>query len=60
MKSKIQGKSGIQILEIEKIFIASFQGADVLFVKPKAQKELALELPGNFMQKLISEVKKES
>jgi len=60
MKSKIQGKSDTQILEVEKVFVASFQGADVLFVKPKAQKEFALELPENFMQKLISEAKKES
>lgn len=54
------GSNEPKIVEVEKIFVASFHGADVLFVKPKKENETALKLPDNFLQKLILEAKQQS
>lgn len=53
MKNKIQEKSEPKILEAEIIFVISFQSADVLFVKPKAEKAMALKLPKIFLKNLM-------
>lgn len=56
MKDEKQEIAGAQILYVEKIFLARFKNADVLFVKPGQQNEIALKPPNEFLKKLISDV----
>ena len=52
MKDQIQEKAEEEILEIKRIFVASFHNVDVLFIKPKTKDALTLKLPKNFSQNL--------
>ena len=56
MKNEKQESSDMQVSEIEKIFISSFHGVDVLFLKPIKQKAIALKLPKDFLKDLILEI----
>jgi hypothetical protein len=54
MIKELQENAEPQILEVERIFVTSFEKADVLFVKPMNRDTLALELPKEFLEILRS------
>ncbi len=53
MKSKNQGNSPIEIVDVENISIAVINGKEILIHKPRCERAIAYRLPNNFVQKLI-------
>lgn len=60
MKDEKQDSVDNQILEVEKIFVANFQNADVLFVKVKNQNAMALKLPNKYLERFKKAINTEN
>ncbi len=60
MKTKMQETQQREIPKVEHIFLATINKKEILFIKTETQKPLALELPKDFLKKLISDVKQKS